>query len=72
MSFLSYFQYRFRSSGKTTHTTVMQVQLYQMELTIVSDRIARVFNRSGVTRAVTLGISKASDRVPHTGFLHKL
>ena len=32
-------------------------------LTVVSDRIARAFNRSGATRAVALDISKAFDRV---------
>ena len=41
-------------------------------LTIVSDRITRVFNRSGATRAVALDISKAFDRVWHAGLLHKL
>ena len=39
---------------------------------VVSDRIARAFNRSGTTRAVALDISKAFDRVWHTGLLHKL
>ena len=34
-------------------------------LTVVSDRIARAFNRSGATRAVALDISKAFDRVRH-------
>ena len=32
-------------------------------LPVVSDRIARAFNKSGVTRAVALDISKAFDRV---------
>ena len=41
-------------------------------LTIVYDRIARAFNRSGGTRAVALDISKAFDRVWHAGLLHKL
>ena len=41
-------------------------------LTVVSDRITRAFNRSGVTRAVALDISKAFDRVWHAGLLHKL
>ena len=41
-------------------------------LTVVSDRIARAFNRSGAARAVALDIPKASfDRVWHAGFLHK-
>ena len=40
-------------------------------LTVVSDRIARAFNRSGSTRAVALDISKAFDRVWHAGLLHK-
>ena len=37
--------------------------LNQLQLTIVSNRIARAFNRSGATRAVALGISKTFDRV---------
>ena len=41
-------------------------------LTVVSDRIARAFNRSGATRAMALDISKAFDRVWHGGLLHKL
>ena len=41
-------------------------------MTVVSDRIARAFNRSGATRAVALDISKAFDRVWHAGLLHKL
>ena len=41
-------------------------------LTVVSDRIARAFNRSGATRAVALDISKAFDRVWHARLLHKL
>ena len=41
-------------------------------LTVVSDRIARAFNRSEATRAVALDISKAFDRVWHAGLLHKL
>ena len=40
-------------------------------LTVVSDRIAWAFNRSGGTRAVALDISKAFDRVWHAGLLHK-
>ena len=55
------FQYGFRSSRSTADL-----------LTVVSDRIARAFNRSGATRAVTLDISKAFDRVWHAGLLHKL
>ena len=49
---LSDFQYGFRSSQSTADL-----------LTVVSDRIARAFNRSGATRAVALDISKAFDRV---------
>ena len=45
------FQYDFRSSQSTADL-----------LTVVSDRIARAFNRSGATRAVTLDISKTFDR----------
>ena len=55
------FQYGFRSSRSTPDL-----------LTVLSDRIARAFNRSGVTRAVALDISKAFDRVWHAGLLHKL
>ena len=40
-------------------------------LMVISDRIARAFNRSGATQAVALGISKAFDRVWHAGLLHK-
>ena len=52
MWLFSDFQYGFRSSRSTTDL-----------LTVVSDRIARVFNRSWATRAVALGISRAFDRV---------
>ena len=55
------FQYGFRSSRSTADL-----------LTVVSDRIARAFNKSGATRAVALDISKAFDRVWHAGLLHKL
>ena len=41
-------------------------------LTVVSDRIARAFNRPGATRTVALDISKAVHRVWHAGLLHKL
>ena len=37
-----------------------------------SDRISRAFNRPGGTWTVSLDISKAFDRVWHTGPLHKL
>ena len=55
------FQYGFRSSRSTADL-----------LTVVSDGITRAFNRSGVTRATALDISKAFDSVWHTGLLHKL
>ena len=55
------FQYGFRYSRSTADL-----------LTVVSDRIARAFNRPGTTRAVALDISKAFDRVWHVGLLHKL
>ena len=48
------FQFGFRSSRSTADL-----------LTVVSDRIARAFNRSGATRAVALDISKAFNRVWH-------
>ena len=41
-------------------------------LTVVSDRIARAFNKSGAIRAVAFDISKAFNRVWHSGLLHKL
>ena len=53
-------QYGFRSSRSTADL-----------LTVISDRIARAFNRSGATRAVALDIYKAFDRVWHAGLLHK-
>ena len=40
-------------------------------LTVVSDRIARTFNKSEATRAVALDISKAFDWVWQVGLLHK-
>ena len=55
------FQYGFRSSRSTADLQ-----------TVVSDRIARAYNRYGATRAVALDISKAFDRVWHAGLLHKL
>ena len=55
------FQYGFRSCRSTAHL-----------LTVVSDRTARAFNRSGATRAVALDISKAFDIVWYAGLLHKL
>ena len=58
---LSDFQYSFRSSGSTADL-----------LTVVFDRSARAFNRSGATQTVVLDISKVSDRVWHAGLLHKL
>ena len=61
MAFFSDFQYGFRSSRSTADL-----------LTVVSDRIARAFNRSGTTRAVALDISKAFKRVCYAGLLHEL
>ena len=58
---ISDFQYGFRSSRSTADL-----------LTVVSDRIARAFNRSGATPAAALDISKAFDRVWHAGLLQKL
>ena len=55
------FRYGFKSSQWTADL-----------LTIVSESIARAFNRSGATRQVALDISKAFHRVWHTGLLHKL
>ena len=58
--FFSDFQYGMRSSRSTAD-----------HLTIVSDRIARAFNRSGATRAVALDISKDFDRVLYASLLPK-
>ena len=55
------FQYSFRSSRSTADL-----------LTVVSDRIARAFNKCGATRALALDMSKAFDRVWHAGLLHQL
>ena len=55
------FQCGFRSSQSTADL-----------LTVVSDRIARAFNRSVATQAVVLDISKAFNRIQHAGLLHKL
>ena len=41
-------------------------------LTVVSDRIASAFSRSGAARVVALDICKVFDRVWHAGLLHKL
>ena len=57
----SWFLVWFRSSRSTADL-----------LTVVSDRIARAFNRSGAARAVALDIPKGFDRVWHAGLLHKL
>ena len=54
------FQYGFRSSRSIA------------DLTVISDRIAKAFNRSGTTRAVALDISKVFDRVWHAGPPHKV
>ena len=57
-SHFSDFQYGFRSSRSTTDL-----------LTVVSDRIARVFNRSGATQAASLDITQALDKVWHASLL---
>ena len=41
-------------------------------LTVVSNRIAGAFNKSGATQAVALYMSKAFKRVWHSGLLHEL
>ena len=56
-----YFLYGFRCSQLTVDL-----------LTVVSDRIASAFDRSGATQAVVLDISKAFDKVWHADLLHKL
>ena len=40
--------------------------------TVVYDRIARAFNRSGATGAAALDLFKDFDRVWHAGLLHRL
>ena len=57
----SRFQDGFRSSRSTADL-----------LTVISDRITKASNRSGATRAIANKISKAFDRVWHSGLLHKL
>ena len=59
-SFFYDFHYGFRSSQSTADLS-----------TVLSDRIARTFNRSGATRAVALDISKAFNRVWDDDVLHK-
>ena len=54
-------QYGFKSSRSTADL-----------LTVVSDRTARAFNRSGATRAVRFDISKAFYRAWDAGLLQKL
>ena len=54
------FQYGFRSPWSTSDL-----------LTVVYDRIARAYNRSGATQAVAPDISKAFDRVWHGFLLNK-
>ena len=55
------FQYGFRSSQSNADLLI-----------VVSDGIARAFDRSGSTRAVTLDISKGFDKVWHAGLFYKL
>ena len=55
------FQYGFRSSQSTADLQ-----------TVVSDRTAWAFNRSGITQPIALDISKASVRVWHAGLFHEL
>ena len=55
------FQYGFRSSRSTANI-----------LTVVPNRIAKEFNRSGATRAVVVDISKAFHSDWHASILHKL
>ena len=55
------FHYGFRSPQSTADL-----------LTVVSDIMTKVFNRSAATRAVARDISKVFDRVWHAGLPHKL
>ena len=54
------FQYDFKSSRPTE------------DLTVVYDRIARAFNKSGAILAAALDISKGFDRVWYDGLPHKI
>ena len=54
------FQYGFRSSQSTADL-----------LTVISDKIATAYNKSGVTRAVALDISKVFERIWYAGVLQK-
>ena len=54
------FRYGFRSSRSSADLLI-----------VVSDSIARAFNRYAATRAVALDISKAFNRVWHAGLFHK-
>ena len=58
-SLSSDFQYGFSSFKSTVYLQ-----------TVVSDRIAQVFNRSGATQAVALDIFNAFIRVCHAGLLY--
>ena len=51
---------------------LVQLWILWILLAVVSYRIARTFSRFSVTRAVALNISKAFDRVLHTGFIQKI
>ena len=55
------FQYGFRPSWSSANLG-----------TVLSERIAGVFDISGATRAVPLDISKVFDSVWHAGLFHKL
>ena len=55
------FQYGFRSSQSNADLLI-----------VVSDGIARAFDRSGSTRAITLDISKGFDKVWHADIFYKL
>ena len=50
----------------------MVLGLLDQLLTVVSDRIARDFNKCDATQTTALDISKAFDRVWHAGLLHQL
>ena len=48
-----------------------QLTLLTDLLTLISDRITGAFNRSGATWVVVLDISKAFDKMCHTGHFHR-
>ena len=55
-----------------THHRPIKGLLTVILLTVVSDKITRVFHRSGATQSVSLDIPNTFGRVSHAGLVHKL